>query len=64
MHNEFDFFAVKILNMEIILEPWPWFVSGPLIAFTLFLLLIVGKKFGMSSNLKEDTHTLSPRGSI
>ena len=38
--------------MEILLEPWPWFVSGPLIAFTLFLLLIVGKRFGMSSNLR------------
>jgi uncharacterized membrane protein YedE/YeeE len=38
--------------MEIIFQPWPWFVSGPLIAFMLFLMLIVGKKFGMSSNLK------------
>ena len=38
--------------MDFLLEPWPWFVSGPLIAFTLFLLLIVGKRFGMSSNLK------------
>lgn len=38
--------------MEIIYQPWPWFVSGPLIALTLFLMLIVGKKFGMSSNLR------------
>lgn len=38
--------------MEIILEPWSWFVSGPLLAFTLFLLLIVGKRFGMSSSLR------------
>ena len=38
--------------MEIILQPWPWFVSGPAIALVLFLLLMMGKKFGMSSNLR------------
>lgn len=38
--------------MEFIYNPWPWYVSGPLIALTLFLLLMVGKRFGMSSNLR------------
>ncbi|WP_445012688.1 YeeE/YedE family protein [Aquimarina discodermiae] len=38
--------------MNWIYEPWPWYISGPLIAFTLFLLLMTGKKLGMSSNLK------------
>ncbi|MFC7524128.1 YeeE/YedE family protein [Parapedobacter sp. GCM10030251] len=38
--------------MEWILAPWPWYVSGPLIAFTMFTLLYVGKTFGLSSNLK------------
>ncbi len=38
--------------MEWILEPWPWYVSGPLIAVILFLLLFGGKSFGMSSNLR------------
>lgn len=38
--------------MEKILAPWPWYVSGPLIALVLFLLLLVGKGFGMSSNLR------------
>lgn len=38
--------------MNWIYEPWPWYVSGPLIAFTMFILLFVGKQFGMSSNLK------------
>lgn len=33
-------------------QPWPWFVSGPLIALTMFILLFVGKQFGMSSNLR------------
>lgn len=38
--------------MEFILEPWPWYISGPLIAIVMFLLLYFGKTFGMSSNLR------------
>lgn len=38
--------------MEMILSPWPWYVSGPLIAITMFVLLYLGKNFGMSSNLR------------
>ena len=38
--------------MNWILEPWPWYVSGPLIAGIMFLLLFGGKTFGMSSNLR------------
>ncbi|MCX2839226.1 YeeE/YedE thiosulfate transporter family protein [Salinimicrobium sp. MT39] len=38
--------------MEMILEPWPWYVAGPLIALVMFLLIFMGKKFGMSSNLE------------
>ncbi|MFC4094489.1 YeeE/YedE family protein [Euzebyella saccharophila] len=38
--------------MEYILKPWPWYVSGPLIATILLLLLYFGKTFGMSSNLR------------
>ena len=38
--------------MEWIIAPWPWYVSGPLIALTMFSLLYVGKNFGMSSNLR------------
>lgn len=38
--------------MEWILEPWPWYVTGPLIALIMFTLLYVGKNFGMSSNLR------------
>lgn len=38
--------------MEIILEPWPWYVSGPLIALIMFILIYFGKTFGMSSNLR------------
>lgn len=42
----------KIFSMNWIYEPWPWYVSGPLIALIMFLLLMVGKNFGMSSNLR------------
>lgn len=38
--------------MNIIYEPWPWYVAGPLIALAMFLLLFSGKQFGMSSNLR------------
>lgn len=38
--------------MDYILEPWPWYVSGPLIAVIMFLLIFMGRRFGMSSNLE------------
>lgn len=38
--------------MEYILQPWPWYVSGPLIALVMFILLYFGRTFGMSSNLR------------
>lgn len=38
--------------MELIYEPWPWYVAGPLIALIMFVLLFAGKQFGMSSNLR------------
>lgn len=38
--------------MELLLDPWPWYIGGPMIALVLFLLLIGGKTFGMSSNLR------------
>jgi uncharacterized membrane protein YedE/YeeE len=37
---------------EFLLNPWPWYFSGPMIALVLFLLLWTGKSFGMSSNLR------------
>ncbi len=38
--------------MDWIFDPWPWYIAGPLIAFIFFLLLMVGKEFGMSANLR------------
>lgn len=34
------------------MQPWPWYVAGPLIALIMFILLLIGKQFGMSSNLR------------
>ncbi len=38
--------------MDFILDPWPWYVAGPLITFVMFLLFYFGKKFGVSTNLE------------
>jgi uncharacterized membrane protein YedE/YeeE len=38
--------------MEYILQPWPWYISGPCIAIVMFSLLYFGKTFGMSSSLR------------
>ncbi len=38
--------------IEFISQPWPWWVAGLMIGFTLFLLLWFGKEFGMSGNLQ------------
>ena len=38
--------------MNWIYDPWPWYISGPMIACIMLLLIMVGKNFGMSSNLR------------
>lgn len=40
--------------LEIIKQPWPWYVAGPLIGLTVPILLILGNKsFGISSSLRH-----------
>ena len=40
--------------MELIKQPWPWYVAGPLIGLTVPVLLILGNKsFGISSSLRH-----------
>ena len=34
-------------------QTWPWYISGFLIGFVMFLLIYFGKTFGMSSNLRS-----------
>ncbi|MDB2606769.1 YeeE/YedE family protein [Zobellia sp.] len=38
--------------MNYILQPWPWYISGPLITSVMVFLIYFGKTFGMSSNLR------------
>ena len=40
--------------IEIFKQPWPWWISGPLIGLTVPALLILGNKsFGVSSSLRH-----------
>lgn len=40
--------------IELLREPWPWYVAGPIIGLIVpILLLIGGKQFGVSSNLRH-----------
>lgn len=49
-------FCVKCSNMnkllELIQQPWPWYVAGPVIAFVMFFLVMSDKRLGLSSNLR------------
>lgn len=38
--------------MDFISQPWHWAVSGFFIALTMLVLLLLGKEFGFSSNLR------------
>lgn len=39
---------------EIIKQPWPWYIAGPLIGLTVPTLLLIGNKaFGISSSLRH-----------
>lgn len=40
--------------MEAILQPWPWYVAGPLIGLTVpILLFLTGKSLGISSSFRH-----------
>ncbi len=41
-------------SIDILTQPWPWYVSGPLIGLIVPSLLIIGnKQFGVSSTMKD-----------
>ncbi len=49
--------------MEWIIQPWPWYVAGPMIGLTVPTLLIVGNKsFGISSSLRHICAACIPAG--
>jgi len=35
-----------------LLEPWPWYVAGPILTAVMFSLIYFGGSFGVSSNLR------------
>ncbi len=40
--------------LDILKNPWPWYIAGPLIGLTVPVLLIIGNKaFGISSSLRH-----------
>jgi uncharacterized protein len=42
-------------------KPWPWWIAGPLIGFTVPLLLVLGNKtFGVSSSLRHICAAILP----
>lgn len=38
--------------IEMIKEPWPWYVAGPLIALVFFLISYFGRSFGISDTMR------------
>ncbi len=38
--------------LEWISQPWPWYVAGPLITVCMISLLLIGRKFGVSSTFR------------
>ena len=51
--------------LEWLFEPWPWYVSGPLIGLTVPLLFILtGKSFGISSSLRHIGAACAPHARL
>lgn len=49
--------------LNILTQPWPWYVAGPLIGLTVPLLLLLGNKtFGISSSLRHICAACIPSG--
>ena len=48
--------------MDWLLEPWPWYVSGPLIGLMVpALLILTGKSFGISSTFQQIGAICAPK---
>ena len=51
--------------LDVLRQPWPWYVAGPIVGLTVPLLLLVGNKhFGVSSNLRHACAILPTRVSF
>ncbi len=48
---------------DLIAEPWPWYIAGPIIGlFVPALLLLGNRSFGVSSNLRHLCAAVAPAG--
>ena len=50
--------------MRHLLEPWPWWVVGPMIGLFVPLMAVMGKKLGVSSNFKHACAILLPTQNV
>lgn len=51
--------------MELLLQPWPWWISGILIGLTVPLLyLLAGKAFGISTSFQEIGSICAPNSKL
>jgi uncharacterized membrane protein YedE/YeeE len=49
--------------LDLIKQPWPWYVAGPLLGLTVPLLLLLGNKhLGISANLRHICAACFPSG--
>ncbi|HAA15457.1 MAG TPA: hypothetical protein DCE41_28650 [Cytophagales bacterium] len=47
--------------LDILREPWPWYIGGPLVGLMVPLLLLAGnKRFGISSTLRQACSAIIP----
>lgn len=47
--------------IELLKQPWPWYVSGPIIGLTVPILLLLGNKMlGISSSLRHACAAVAP----
>src|SRR5687767_6972947 len=47
---------------DVLAQPWPWYVAGPLIGLFVPALLLLGTQFGVSSNLRHLCAAVAPAG--
>jgi tRNA G18 (ribose-2'-O)-methylase SpoU len=47
--------------LELIRQPWPWYIAGPLVGLTVPALILGNKSFGISGTLR---HTCAMYASI
>ncbi|MFW6182988.1 MAG: YeeE/YedE family protein [Chloroflexota bacterium] len=51
--------------LEWLLQPWPWYISGPLLGLTVpLLLLLTGQSFGVSSSLRHIGAACAPDSNL